>query len=165
MKLTFTAVALSFSVADEAGNVIASHSAENVESTLDVRALLTNISDLAHLFNKLDATHNTRHTESVDSVTEVPLSEGHSVYVQALIDADLALCNVIAEQQLADTAGFRKAVHELRALCAQKIVDRRELLTATSTLTRQCGVRFTNNDVFDTAYHAVCDARRALYNN
>lgn len=58
MKITAKAQAVSFVVTGANDEVLFSHTAENVETSGDLAALLTNFSSLAHLFKQLDATHN-----------------------------------------------------------------------------------------------------------
>lgn len=169
MKLTFTAVALSFSVADEAGNIIAAHSAENVESTLDVRALLNNVSSLAHLFKQLDATHEPLRATREMPVADAPITDAATPELLALVDKARALCNIIATDGLADTVLLRKDIGDVRRACqavdnntGARYDQRRNLLDACSHLTRDVNCRFTGNEKFDAAYRELCDARTLL---
>jgi len=88
MKITATAAAAQFTITNEQGEVVASYSIENATFSTDISGLLKCVSDAAHLFKQLDATHN-----APEPKAETPASHGRVGFldrpreVQALIDA------------------------------------------------------------------------------
>ena len=164
MRIKATVQAAQFIVEATNGDEIARYEVENSSFSLDVGALIHSIGDLGTLVRSIKAQCESEAVER-GATRPVPATNAHSVYVQALANAALELANALAADQLCDTASMRNAVHNVRSLCKQQVIDRHELLEVSSRLTSAIGSRFTSHVPVQAAYTALVDARRDLRAN
>jgi hypothetical protein len=103
MKITARAVQASFTVTDEAGNTVAEYSVENMNFVTDISGLLKCVSQAAHLFKQLDASHNVDVTVNTQGERERIGPFERPRAVQKLLDACIDFQTATQMRVLADT--------------------------------------------------------------
>lgn len=144
MNITIKTAAVDFVLTGANGEIIASHKAENVSTTLDMAALLSNMASLAQLFHKLDT--------EVKSVVHAPVNR-----TAVLRDAAHELCDVLDTLDLTDMPSVRTAMFEVRDATRDQ-----EVLDATRKLSTALCNRFLDNAVVSESLEMMRDARRVI---
>lgn len=174
MKVSFKAAALEFTVTGAQGEVVASHKAENVESTLDLAQLLTNIGSLAQLFGQIDHTITLEREQQgsdahiakrqaeakIDAALNVSEVAGErSVRMQAFIDSVKTLLTVAREEQLC-TDRFAALAEQADRLMAQPEFIVADLVDISFDLFDAQSTAHFRNDRVSIAMKAMQNARQ-----
>lgn len=188
MKISFKAAALEFTVTGAQGEVVASHKAENVESSLDLAQLLTNIGSLAQLFGQIDHTITLEREQQgsdahiakrqaeakIDAALNVPevrLPEAErvpaadaaayerSARMQAFIDSVKTLLTVAREEQLC-TDRFAALAEQADRLMAQPEFVVADLVDISFDLFDAQSTAHFRNDRVSIAMKAMQNARQ-----